>query len=191
MKCSKCGYLGFETGSRCRNCGYEFSLSSDFDLIELPDLKSPGSWSQKYKDRLDQSVIEINNYNAVVQKLNELRDNARRNKYYWSLSLALYNLQVSAPRLLLALKKMDSPDKAQQKDGMEDVQKALIEFRQAWEEVQSVYSQTRFIAYPSNYVPDRYFHLASQREDLTWMIQAEELFEAMTKKWLQNQLPGR
>jgi uncharacterized RDD family membrane protein YckC len=35
MKCSKCGYLGFETGDRCRNCGYEFSLSTDY---ELPDL---------------------------------------------------------------------------------------------------------------------------------------------------------
>jgi uncharacterized RDD family membrane protein YckC len=35
MKCSKCGYLGFESGDRCRNCGYEFSLSPDF---ELPDL---------------------------------------------------------------------------------------------------------------------------------------------------------
>jgi uncharacterized RDD family membrane protein YckC len=29
MKCPKCGYLGFETGDRCRNCGYEFSLSVD------------------------------------------------------------------------------------------------------------------------------------------------------------------
>lgn len=27
MKCPKCGYLGFESGDRCRNCGYEFSLS--------------------------------------------------------------------------------------------------------------------------------------------------------------------
>jgi uncharacterized RDD family membrane protein YckC len=35
MKCPKCGYLGFDSGSRCRNCGYEFSLAADF---ELPDL---------------------------------------------------------------------------------------------------------------------------------------------------------
>lgn len=27
MKCPKCGYLGFETVDRCRNCGYDFSLS--------------------------------------------------------------------------------------------------------------------------------------------------------------------
>lgn len=27
MKCPKCEYLGFESSDRCRNCGYEFSLS--------------------------------------------------------------------------------------------------------------------------------------------------------------------
>src|SRR5687768_1607632 len=26
MKCPKCSYLGFETGDRCKNCGYDFSL---------------------------------------------------------------------------------------------------------------------------------------------------------------------
>ena len=35
MKCSKCGYLGFETGDRCRNCGYEFSLSTEYGLQDL------------------------------------------------------------------------------------------------------------------------------------------------------------
>jgi uncharacterized RDD family membrane protein YckC len=29
MKCPKCGYLGFEAGDRCRNCGYDFSLSPE------------------------------------------------------------------------------------------------------------------------------------------------------------------
>src|SRR2546425_7994299 len=35
MKCSKCGYLGFESAERCRNCGYEFSLSADYALPDL------------------------------------------------------------------------------------------------------------------------------------------------------------
>ena len=34
MKCPKCGYLGFEHVERCRNCGYDFSLSSP----STPDL---------------------------------------------------------------------------------------------------------------------------------------------------------
>src|SRR3989338_3388128 len=36
MKCPKCGYLGFESGDRCRNCGYEFSLSDGkLDPLDL------------------------------------------------------------------------------------------------------------------------------------------------------------
>lgn len=34
MKCPKCGYLGFETVDRCRNCGYDFSLTP----APVPDL---------------------------------------------------------------------------------------------------------------------------------------------------------
>ena len=36
MKCPKCGYLGFESVDRCRNCGYDFSLSPTADILELP-----------------------------------------------------------------------------------------------------------------------------------------------------------
>jgi uncharacterized RDD family membrane protein YckC len=36
MKCPKCGYLGFAEIERCRNCGYDFSLSSAAPLPELP-----------------------------------------------------------------------------------------------------------------------------------------------------------
>ena len=44
MKCPKCGYLGFEHVDRCRNCGYEFSLSSSAPTPELairPDARTP------------------------------------------------------------------------------------------------------------------------------------------------------
>ena len=37
MKCPKCDYLGFETGDRCKNCGYDFSLLAVADAPE-PDL---------------------------------------------------------------------------------------------------------------------------------------------------------
>jgi uncharacterized RDD family membrane protein YckC len=42
MKCPKCDYLGFETGDRCKNCGYDFSLlaSGHMDPPEL-SLKMP------------------------------------------------------------------------------------------------------------------------------------------------------
>jgi uncharacterized RDD family membrane protein YckC len=36
VKCPKCGYLGFEDMERCRNCGYDFSLTLSAFLPELP-----------------------------------------------------------------------------------------------------------------------------------------------------------
>jgi len=36
MKCPKCGYLGFEHVERCRNCGYDFSLTPVAAVPELP-----------------------------------------------------------------------------------------------------------------------------------------------------------
>lgn len=36
MRCSKCQYISFDNGDRCRNCGYEFSLSVEDDVLDLP-----------------------------------------------------------------------------------------------------------------------------------------------------------
>jgi uncharacterized RDD family membrane protein YckC len=36
MKCPKCQYISFDSGDRCRNCGYEFSLSPDLAIDDLP-----------------------------------------------------------------------------------------------------------------------------------------------------------
>jgi uncharacterized RDD family membrane protein YckC len=50
MKCPKCGYLGFESSDRCRNCGYEFSLAasppSPLDFPLDPEL-------EPFRPRLD------------------------------------------------------------------------------------------------------------------------------------------
>ncbi|MBF8299943.1 MAG: hypothetical protein HW394_313 [Acidobacteria bacterium] len=35
MKCPKCSYLAFETGDRCKNCGYDFSLMADPSELEI------------------------------------------------------------------------------------------------------------------------------------------------------------
>jgi uncharacterized RDD family membrane protein YckC len=45
MKCPKCGYLGFDSSDRCKNCGYDFSLmpaGSAPGQIGGPLLREPG-----------------------------------------------------------------------------------------------------------------------------------------------------
>jgi uncharacterized RDD family membrane protein YckC len=65
MKCPKCSYLGFETGDRCRNCGYDFSLLAgrpeppDPDLkLQVPDEMPPDA-DRLWMDRLHSVVEEV------------------------------------------------------------------------------------------------------------------------------------
>jgi uncharacterized RDD family membrane protein YckC len=73
MKCQKCSYLGFETGDRCKNCGYDFSLlaapqqTPDPDLkLQMPDevhVEADRSWM----DRLHSGVEEVSEAHEVPE----------------------------------------------------------------------------------------------------------------------------
>jgi uncharacterized RDD family membrane protein YckC len=62
MKCPKCDYLGFETGDRCRNCGYDFSLAMPAATPQEPELllrgpepfdRNADGWLDHLEARLD------------------------------------------------------------------------------------------------------------------------------------------
>jgi uncharacterized RDD family membrane protein YckC len=61
MKCPKCEYLGFETGDRCKNCGYDFSLATavapqdpELTLHEPEEFQSNADrWLHQLEARLD------------------------------------------------------------------------------------------------------------------------------------------
>jgi len=155
-------------------------------VIELPQLENPGIWTKQYQDRLKEAAIILENYKITSEKIDELYKRSKRNRYHWEIFKALNDFQVSAPALLLAIKQCDTTDENQRERGMEDINAAMEAFNESWENLKTVYSKTRFIRYPDNYIPDRYFHFASQREDLTWMIQAEELFHKMINDWMKE-----
>lgn len=151
-------------------------------LIDLPDENSPGSWTEKYKDRIERAEKLMTEYPEVSKRLNELYNTSKRNRYYWELTNAIFEFQMTSPILLIAL---SDSDRSGVKN--EEVVKAMANFKEKWENLNRVYSKTRFTAYPANYVPDRYFHLASQSEDLTWMIQAQELLFEKIREQIGNE----
>jgi uncharacterized RDD family membrane protein YckC len=65
VKCPKCGYLGFETGDTCKNCGYDFSLiapapilTPDPDIAIRTDDAETGA-QELWLDRMDRSMDEV------------------------------------------------------------------------------------------------------------------------------------
>ncbi len=157
-------------------------------IIDLPNLSHPGEWTKKYKTRLEEAKKQYDTYKSTSKKLEDLYKVSNRNRYHWKLFTGLNNFQISAPRLLLALEQCDVENKSKREAGYAEVKESLDDFDQAWVELKDVYGKTRFIAYPENYVADRYYHFASQREDLTWMIQVEELLYPLVNKWLEENM---
>jgi len=155
-------------------------------LIGLPDLKHPGAWSKKYEKRLAEAKLEVERYQRIAQQLQRLFKISRRNRYHWEVLNAVNSFQITTPRLLLALKKCDTSDRIHQKSGKMEVLNVLSEFDATWENLKKIYSKIRFISYPDDYVKDRYYHFASQREDLSFMIQAEQLFHKMIREWMKR-----
>ncbi|MCK4556882.1 MAG: hypothetical protein KAU47_05145, partial [Candidatus Aminicenantes bacterium] len=109
---------------------------------------------------------------------------ARRNRYHLELLSAINDFQVTSAHMLLALRDWDVYSRKERLKGLEEVKRALDEFEQTWKRLQDVYGETRFLSYPEDYVQDRYFHLASRKEDLSWMIEVEEQFHKLIRNWL-------
>lgn len=69
MKCPKCGYLGFETTDRCRNCQYDFSLApfaSEPELTLHADRKDEGPGADfelppimRQSDKLSATALDL------------------------------------------------------------------------------------------------------------------------------------
>ena len=56
MRCPKCQYISFDNGERCRNCGYEFSLSVDDPQLDVNirrDEPGPGRFQDVSLTALD------------------------------------------------------------------------------------------------------------------------------------------
>lgn len=80
MKCPKCQYLGFETGDRCKNCGYDFSLIApapiafpDPDLTVRTDDAETGA-PEIWLDRLDRTMDEAGRPDCKQEHLIGVRE---------------------------------------------------------------------------------------------------------------------
>jgi uncharacterized RDD family membrane protein YckC len=86
VKCPKCSYLGFETGDRCRNCGYDFSLIAHHDTRPVePDLELRSASAADTRDVSDW-LIRLEEASAVPSSRNE-----RESRHSRESKLPLFN----------------------------------------------------------------------------------------------------
>ena len=64
----------------------------------------------------------------------------------------------------------------------------MDEFETTWKELQKVYARRRFISYPEGYIKDPYFHIASRREDMSFITLSQQDYYPKVSKWLKEQI---
>jgi len=148
-------------------------------LIDLPDKNKKGEWNKQYADRLEQAAIVLENCDSVAVKISIMKSQAIRNIYTLELYEQVNNLVRFVAKALLELKAYDEViNEKQESDALKRIKQFPEEFQTLRKSFEQVYSKTRKLTKPKDYIldQDHHVHLANQTISFDWQFFAEMLF---------------
>lgn len=161
--------------------------TTTFTLMELPNKTKPGAWSELYKDKIAQARIEADRYKKISEGIRTAEAEALRNRYTLQVYEQTNNLQNYPVRLILALNAYDTAkDDAARKAALEKVAEVCRYFDVMRSNLESVYSETRFMEQPEGFIPDmnHHNHLASKTNNSNWWYYYEIPMVKKVHAWM-------
>ena len=160
---------------------YLQNLSNPIDeaVIDFPDKEKKGEWSKKYSKRLDEAAATLNNCDSIASKIAVMKSQAIRNTYTLDVYEQVNKLVQFSSRVLLALRTYDlADDEQQESNAIKKIKQLPEEFKTLRKQFELVYSKTRILTKPKNYIldQDHHVHLANQSISFDWQFFAEMLF---------------
>ena len=158
-----------------------------FTLMELPDKAKPGAWSELYKDKIAQARIEAGRYEKITEGIKAAKAEALRNRYTLQVYEQTNNLQNYPVRLILALNAYDTAkDEAARKIALSEVAEVCDYFDAMRANLESVYSETRFMQQPEGFVSDlnHHNHLSSKTNNSDWWYYYEIPMVRKVRAWM-------
>ncbi|MEO5998015.1 MAG: glycoside hydrolase family 20 zincin-like fold domain-containing protein [Chitinophagaceae bacterium] len=168
--------------------GHRNNYPGKIDLVELPDQNNNKVWSEKYKAKIQQAKTEVIRYQEIKNRIAKASRLARHNEYALAIMNQINELQIYPAKLLLLLEKFDNAsggDKSAQKD---EVKNYVADFDTLRKKYEDVFSKTRILANPADYVPDQnhHHHLANGTNNSDWMYVYELAMNAKIEDWVLN-----
>lgn len=160
-----------------------------FTLIDLPNREQPGAWSATYKEKIDKAKEEAKRYQTICEGVSAAERNALRNRYTLKVYEQINNLQHYPVRLLLALNAYDTAkDEVAREAAQAKIREVCDSFPVMRRNLESVYSETRFMQQPEGFIADmnHHNHLASKTENSDWLYLYEIPMVKAVRKWLEN-----
>ncbi|MEO6720009.1 MAG: glycoside hydrolase family 20 zincin-like fold domain-containing protein, partial [Ferruginibacter sp.] len=168
------------------NKGDRNNYHKEIDLIALPEQTGTGKWSNDYNAKLEQAKEEVERYDSIRNQLQKAIQLTIRNEYALSMFNQINELQIYPAKLLLLLEKYDKAPSANRELVKQELEKLVKSFEEIRKNYEEVFSQTRVLNNPGDYVTDQnqHEHLANGTNNSDWMFFYELAMNKKINDWL-------
>lgn len=161
-----------------------------FTLIDLPDNANPGVWSTTYKEKINTAKQEMERFKKIREGVAVAKQQALRNRYTLDIYEQINFLQNYPTRLLLALHNYDIANETDaRKNALQEIKNVCTYFYTMRTNLETIYSQTRFMQNPEGYIADmnHHNHLAAKTNNSDWIYLYELPMTEKVESWLEEQ----
>ena len=139
------------------------------DIIDLPDLNKKGEWSKKHQTRINKAKKSLEISNKVETVINNLIERESENLYLLEIYSQVNELTKFSSNTILKLEKVDLDSDLKH---IEDIENEFNIMRNKFE---NIYSKTRILNKPKDYVldQDHHHHPANQTLNFDWQFLSE------------------
>jgi hexosaminidase len=131
-----------------------------------------------HEKRLEKALLTSQTCDSVAQKIAIMKSHAIRNIHTLEVYEQVNKLAQFTPKILLALKDYDMAESNEDEaTALKHIRQLPDEFLELRKTLEAVYSKTRILNKPDNYIldQDHHSHLANQTRSFDWQFQAEIL----------------
>ena len=139
------------------------------DIIDLPNLDKKGEWSKKHEVRINNAKRSLEISLKVETIINNLIQSESKNLYLLEIYNQVNELTKFSSNAILKLEKVDF-------DGdLKHIKNLESEFNITKEKFEKIYSKTRILNKPDDYIldQDHHHHPANQTKNFDWQFLSE------------------
>lgn len=150
------------------------------EIIDIPDLDNKGDWIKKHSERIKKAKKSIKISKKVDLIINEIQKKGAKNQYTLEIYNQVNQLTKFSSELILKLENLDKSGDLKHLNGI------TKEFDKMRSNFENVYSKTRKINKPDDYIldQDHHHHPANQTINFDWQFLTEiMLLEKINKTY--------
>ena len=158
-------------------------------IIDLPDPEHPGQWTEKYLSRVERAKKMLKICDTISVTIDEVKEKALRNIYTLEVYEQVNDLVEFTYGAVVTLANYDDPlEGMTREEALEELKELPGRFSDVRAHFEEVYSKTRILTKPENYIldQDHHRHSANQTISFDWQFIGEILFLDKLEKMIEK-----